>query len=526
MTVAERRHLVLTGFMGTGKSEVGAAVARELGRPFLDMDTVIEERAGCTIPQIFEQRGEEAFRRIETDLCRQLAKSSGQVIATGGGALIDPDNRAIMMANATVICLDAHAERILERIGNDPGRPMLWGDSREERLASLLDARRPAYGQIPWHIETSSLSIQQVVERVIRLYRSGPTAISVKTPTGRYPILQRPGAIKDLGSQLRALGIFGKVAVVSDENVWPHYGQSVLDSLEECGFAAAHMVLPAGEQHKNLATIERLYDHFIASELDRSGVVVAVGGGVITDMVGFAASTYMRGVPLVPVPTTLLSMVDASVGGKVAVDHPRGKNLIGAFVTPLCVLIDPHTLHTLPEVEHRSGLAEIIKAGIIADPELFASLEPDAPPQTMRCLIARALDVKVAVVEQDPYEHGRRAVLNLGHTFAHAFEVLANYALHHGLAVSVGMVAATYLAEDLGICTEETRGRIIATLQHHRLPTSHPGPTPEAVYAAMSTDKKRRGQSLRFILPRAIGDVVIERDIPREAVLRALERTT
>ena len=393
MTVAERRHLVLTGFMGTGKSEVGAAVARELGRPFLDMDTVIEERAGCTIPQIFEQRGEEAFRRIETDLCRQLAKSSGQVIATGGGALIDPDNRAIMMANATVICLDAHAERILERIGNDPGRPMLWGDSREERLASLLDARRPAYGQIPWHIETSSLSIQQVVERVIRLYRSGPTAISVKTPTGRYPILQRPGAIKDLGSQLRALGIFGKVAVVSDENVWPHYGQSVLDSLEECGFAAAHMVLPAGEQHKNLATIERLYDHFIASELDRSGVVVAVGGGVITDMVGFAASTYMRGVPLVPVPTTLLSMVDASVGGKVAVDHPRGKNLIGAFVTPLCVLIDPHTLHTLPEVEHRSGLAEIIKAGIIADPELFASLEPDAPPQTMRCLIARALDV-------------------------------------------------------------------------------------------------------------------------------------
>jgi 3-dehydroquinate synthetase len=241
-------------------------------------------------------------------------------------------------------------------------------------------------------------------------------------------------------------------------------------------------------------------------------------------MAGFAAATFMRGVGLVQVPTTLLGMVDASVGGKVAVDHPRGKNLIGAFVRPLLVLLDPKSLETLPETEYRAGLAEIIKAGVIDDQALFRVFEMTEDQPENGWLIERALQVKIDVVEEDPYEKGRRAVLNLGHTFAHAFEVLADYELHHGLAVSAGMAAAAHLAELRGLCTLETRQRIVCVLQKQGLPILCPNQAPQDIYEAMQADKKRRGSTLRFILPRAIGDVIIDDKVSRREVISALER--
>jgi 3-dehydroquinate synthase len=518
------RNLVLTGFMGTGKSSVGRAVAQELRRPFVDIDTLIIERAGMSIPRLFRQHGEARFRELEAEVCRELSAQQGLVVATGGGALVDATNRELVLGSCCVICLDCQPDRLVARIGHDDNRPMLWGEDTGQRLAQLLHERQPAYAEIPLHIDTTARTLDETIVHVLRLFQAAPTVARVRTPNGRYPILQVPGGLEDLGALLRTRNIVGQVVVVSDDNVWTRYGPEVLHGLGISGYAAGSLVVTAGEQHKNLDTVRQLYDGFVTAGLDRSGAVVALGGGVITDMAGFAASTFMRGVPLVQVPTTLLGMVDASVGGKVAVDHPQGKNLIGAFVTPLLVLIDAQTLDTLPEIEHRSGLAEIIKAGIIADPELFAALEPGQPPQKLHALVSRALQVKIHVVEEDPFEHGRRAVLNLGHTFAHALEVLANYGLHHGLAVSVGMVAAAYLAEDRGLCTAETRKRIIDTLRHHGLPISHSGFAPSEVYAAMSTDKKRRGASLRFVLPQEIGQVVVERDIPPEQVLAALER--
>ena len=521
----DSRHLVLTGFMGTGKSSVGQAVAQKLGRSFIDMDTLIVQRAGMSITRIFEQRGEAAFRQMEGEVCRELCEQQGLVIATGGGALVDAANRTLMLECGCVICLDCQPDRILERIGHGASRPMLWGDDPLERLRSLLQERRPAYAEIPLHVDTTYRTLDQTVAKVLKLYQVTPCHWPVKTPTGSYQILQVPGGLDDIGALLRARGIVGQVVIVSDENVWPLYGQAVQSGLESSRYEVAATVLPAGERHKNLDTVRTIYDRFVAAGLDRSGAVVALGGGVITDMAGFAASTFMRGMPLVQVPTTLLGMVDASVGGKVAVDHPKGKNLIGAFVTPMLVMLDTRTLRSLPEVEYRSGLAEIIKAGIIGDKELFASLEPGGEGQSLRNLVARALQVKIRIVEQDPYEHGLRALLNLGHTFAHAIEVLADYGLHHGLAVSVGMVTAAYLSESLGLCSPNTRERIVRALQHHRLPTSHPGLSPSDVYAAMRTDKKRRASALRFVLPRAIGDVVIEQDIPAELVMAALERT-
>jgi 3-dehydroquinate synthase len=390
-------------------------------------------------------------------------------------------------------------------------------------LRELLAARREAYAAVPWHVDTTHRSPDEVAAAVAALHRAGPAAWAVRTPTGSYPVLLGAGGLAHLGALLRVRAV-DTVVVVSDEHVWPLHGPRLLAGLAGSGVTATPVVLPAGEQHKNLATVSALYDRFIDAGLTRSGAVVALGGGVITDMAGFAAATYMRGVAVVPVPTSLLSMVDAGVGGKVAVDHPRGKNLVGAFIEPLLVLLDPDVLASLPEAEYRAGLAEIIKAGVIADPELFAALEDPAAAPERGWLVRRALQVKIDVVEEDPYERGRRAVLNLGHTFAHAFEVLADYRLHHGLAVSMGMAAAAHLAEIRGRCTVETRERIISTLARHGLPVSYSARPPAEIYAAMGTDKKRRGAHLRFVLPGDIGWVLVE-EAPEADVLAALERT-
>ena len=518
------RNLVFTGFMGTGKSSVARAAAATLGRPYVDMDQVIVERAGIAIPDIFRIHGEETFRQYERDVIRDLSGREGLVVATGGGALVDAENLRIMADTCCVICLDCAAEELLERVGGDGGRPMLWGDDPESRLRELLEDRRPAYAEIAYHLDTTGRELDQVVERAIALFASEPRHWAVGTPTGEYDIYLVPDGLVDLGALLSARGIVGRVVVISDENVGPLYSARISSSLERSAYQDAVGLLPAGEQWKNLNTVRELYDRFVEVGLDRSGVVVALGGGVITDMVGFAASTFMRGVALVQVPTTLLGMVDASVGGKVAVDHPKGKNLVGAFVRPLLVMIDPEVLDSLPEIQYRAGMAEVIKAGIIADPQLFSALEPEGTPRDLRWMVERALQVKIDIVEQDPYEHGRRLVLNLGHTFAHAFEVLADYRLHHGLAVSIGMTAAAHLAELRGLCSGETRARIIDTLRYHDLPTQYDDYAARVVHEAMGTDKKRRGSKLRFVLPCTIGDVIVVDGIEPDEVVAALER--
>ena len=309
--------------------------------------------------------------------------------------------------------------------------------------------------------------------------------------------------------------------------------------------------MPDGEAHKTLGTAAGLYDAFVAAGLDRRSPVIALGGGVVGDVAGFAAASYLRGVPFVQVPTSLLAMVDASVGGKTGVDLPQGKNLVGAFKQPALVAIDPETLKTLPSDEFRSGLAEVVKAGMIGDPALFAAMEgrrgevsspaptsaPTAtggntptggvsPPLRLPDLIARAVQVKVAVVQEDPFEQGRRAVLNLGHTFGHAFETLSGYRLRHGEAVSIGLAGATRLAARLELCEPDLVGRVETLLGRLGLPIRAHGFASSQVLAAMGADKKRVGGRLRFVLPRAIGDVDLFGDVPDEAVLAVLDVIT
>jgi 3-dehydroquinate synthase len=344
--------------------------------------------------------------------------------------------------------------------------------------------------------------------------------ITVNYPGGSYPIYLDDGVLAQTGPYLAELGYRGRCAVVTNPTVGGHYAAPLLASLQAAGFEPTRIDLPDGEQFKTLATVADLYNRFIEAKLDRRSPVIALGGGVLGDTAGFAAASFLRGVPLVQIPTTLLAMVDSSVGGKTGVDLPQGKNLVGAFKQPELVLIDPTVLATLPPAEFRAGLAEVIKHGIIDAPALFEALEKGGSgagvqgskgeiTYSMAWLLAEAIMVKVRVVQADPFEQGRRAVLNLGHTFGHAFEQLSNYEIRHGEGVAMGLVCAARLAARLGYCSAETSARIGALLQHVGLP-AEPPPYPAAdVWAAMFTDKKRQGNTLRFILPRAIGEVDI-----------------
>jgi 3-dehydroquinate synthase len=514
--------VVITGFMGTGKSSVGREVARRLDRPFVDMDHEIEVRAGKPIPEIFRQDGEPAFRALEARICHELSQQRGLVIATGGGALVNTENRKRMIACGPVFCLNCAPDRILDRLAHMHDRPLLDVADRKEEIERLLALRQQAYAAIPRQIDTTSLSVDEVATEVIASAHS--LLLPVRYPGGSYPIHIRRGLLGQVGALVRAVARGERVAVVTNPAVGVLYLDPLLDSLHAAGLDPLVCTMPDGEAHKTLATLADLYDQFVAGGLDRSGLVLALGGGVTCDVAGFAAATYMRGIPVVQVPTTLLAMVDASVGGKTAVDLPQGKNLVGAFKQPALVVIDPAVLDTLPAQEIASGMAELIKHGVLADAELFEALEAAKPEAgDWEQWIARSLQVKIDVVEQDPFEKGLRAVLNLGHTVAHALEQLSGFSLRHGEAVSIGLVAAAQVAVTLDMAEPALPERIAAAMAAHDLPVACPPHDPAEIWETMGRDKKKRGKSLRWILPRVIGQVEIVEDVPREVVLDALQ---
>lgn len=531
------RNLIITGFMGTGKSMVARRVAWMTGRPLIDMDAEIEARAGKPIPRIFAEDGERAFRDMEAALCRELSRSEGQVVATGGGALVPSANRCRFLRKDLVICLDADVEEIMRRVGHSGRRPLLDVDDPRTEIECLLSSREEVYAALPWHIDTTDLSLDEVAARVIALAEA--RMLTTRHPGGAYDIYIGEGMLEHAGGALRAAGVpaASRVALVSNDVVGPLYAEAVEKSLAAARLRPLRCVIPDGERHKCLDTVKSLYDQFLKGQLDRGGVVLSLGGGVTGDIAGFAAATFMRGVCFAQVSTTLLAMVDASVGGKTGVDLPQGKNLVGAFKQPVVVVVDPNVLSTLEWAEIRSGMAEVIKHGVIGAPQLFAELE-DAPgggvegkacPPLSTDQLARALRVKMEVVEEDPYEQGRRAVLNLGHTVGHALEKLSGFTLRHGEAVSIGMVAAARIAVALGAADGALADRIGSALVGWGLPVDFSGLaessiTAVAVWKAMAHDKKRRGDALRWVLPVEVGQVVIRDDVPKGTVLSVLRQ--
>jgi 3-dehydroquinate synthase len=353
-----------------------------------------------------------------------------------------------------------------------------------------------------------------------------PVALPVSTPEGSYNIVIEPGLLARLGTDAEKYHLKGRVAVVTNTTIAPLYGEALQRALPD----AALVTIPDGERFKTLETVRQLYDDFVRLGLDRSSTVIALGGGVVGDTAGFAAATYMRGLRLVQIPTTLLAMVDSSAGGKVGVDLPQGKNLVGAFKQPEVVLIDPEVLKTLPTRERRCGLAEAIKHGLIADEDLLDKIA--ALPQSLNGqtdavayarLVRQAVQVKINLVEEDPYEQSVRAFLNLGHTFAHAIEQVSGYAWLHGEAVGVGLVAAARLSQRLGLCDAALVARVEGAVSAAGLPLHIGDMDIEAIYAAMATDKKWRGGHSRFVLLEGMGSPTLVQDVEKSMVLAVLE---
>jgi 3-dehydroquinate synthase len=358
--------------------------------------------------------------------------------------------------------------------------------------------------------------------------------IDVNIPQQAYKIAIASSGLDRLGEWMGELQLRKKVLLVSNPAIFKQYGERAIASLKSAGFDATSCILPAGEQYKTLTSVQKIYNAALEKRLERSSTLVALGGGVIGDMTGFAAATWLRGINFVQVPTTLLAMVDASIGGKTGVNHPQGKNLIGAFHQPRLVLIDPQVLQTLPAREFRAGMAEVIKYGVIWDAELFAQMEQSKRLDQMRYLDAdllqsilnRSCQAKADVVSKDEKEAGLRAILNYGHTIGHAVESLTGYrVVNHGEAVAIGMVAAGQIAVALEMFSPADASRQDALIQKAGLPRQLPaGIDIETILEALQTDKKVKDGKVRFILPTQIGAVEISDRVSADVIRQVLQK--
>lgn len=507
-----KRPLIVNGFMASGKSSVGKRVAELSGRPFVDLDSRIEARFGAPVSRIFSEQGEAAFRRAEREELLAALEPSGEapVIAVGGGCLVRRELRLSALDRAVVVSLQVTPEEVALRVGSDTSRPNLAGDT-QSRAEELLELRAQAYQEAHARLETRGQSTHDVALKALAVWKRDP--VGVASGEASYAVDVGSGVVPAL--LLAACEPSTAVLLLSDSNVGPLHAKPLEDLLQGAKKRLARLDFTAGEQHKTLASVQRALETALAAGLDRKSKLVALGGGVTTDMGGFTAASYLRGVSWLSLPTTLLSMVDASVGGKTGVDLGEAKNAVGAFWQPSAVLCDVDYLETEPERGYRGGLAEAVKTALIGDPELFELLEREAAgiaardPELLTDIVRRCIRVKARVVSADPREAGLRAVLNLGHTVGHAVEAQAGFErLTHGEAVSLGLVAALRIGQELGHTPEDLAARTRALLDKLQLPTAiEQEPLAEAA-ELIGHDKKRAGSQVNFVFAQGVGNVV------------------
>ena len=529
------RSIVLVGLMGAGKTSIGRRLAARLGLPFRDADAEIELAAGCTIPELFSRYGEGDFRAGERRVIRRLLSGDPLVLAFGGGAFMDRETRAAVRDDAIAIWLRCPLQTLLRRVAGRDNRPLLADGNPAEILQRLMDTRYPVYAESDVIVDCVDESPDATTTRVLNalLAWRSPRRLSVVLPSTSYDVVVGDDLLRRAGALLAPRMEQRRAVVVTDEAVARLHLPTLLKGLEATGVTTNQIIVPQGEASKSLAGWQSVVHQLLEARVERRTTVIALGGGVVGDLAGFAAATTLRGLPFVQMPTTLLSQVDSSVGGKTGINTVQGKNLIGAFYQPRIVLADTATLATLPRRELGAGYAEIAKAGLIGDAAFFAWCEAHGAAviggnrEAQAEAIMRACAFKAAVVGDDEREekpNDGRALLNLGHTFGHALEAEYGYTggLLHGEAVAVGLGLAFRLSARLGHCAAADADRVVSHI-------AAMGITPElrmlnrrfsaaTLIAHMRRDKKVRDGALKFVLARGIGRAFTAGDVPVEAV--------
>jgi len=557
------RHIYLIGLPGAGKSSIGkelAALLQKSGYEFTDLDEEIVKTTGKTIADIFSLEGEEKFREVETNKLLELSQKHFTqhplVIATGGGTPLRAINRSIMRGTGIIVWVDVTvrqaAKNVMSSLLAGETRPLLKSANAEElseKLHKLLDERRHFYEQATMHFITRSprgdertppelaQQLLQALEQMSRSIRLRPRfeTFTAHSGMGDYPVAIGSGiAASELGASIRDMNA-RRAVVITDENVSKIYAHKFLQRItaEYKGtLEISQIILAPGELSKDKETLFDILDSFVNLRLSRkTDVVITLGGGVISDIGGLAASLYKRGLPLVHVPTTLIGQADAAIGGKTAIDYSGQKNYLGTFYAPHLVLIDPIFLKSLPKRELNAGLSEIIKYGLIGSPELWTKVSKSVRrllrgvDTGIEIIIRDAVQEKLKYVNADEFEkkNGVRELLNFGHTFAHGFEAATNYnQLLHGEAVALGMRAASWLSMELGMLVEDEWRQIELVLGRLPIPVT-PEFTSDEIISAMNRDKKHQQDNHRLVLLESIGRAVIREKVDERAIRKAID---
>ena len=519
--------------MGAGKSAVGQQLAHKLNRQFHDSDHDIVARTGVDISYIFEKEGEEGFRKRETEAILKLCAKENILLSTGGGSVVRKENREAISANAFVIYLHASVSQQAKRTKKKDNRPLLQQDNPIKVLERLMNNREHYYRQVAnIVVNTDEQKVSHVVNKILKRLdgEQMPSqnielqTVSVKTKNRVYPAVT---GVDLLDSPVEISSLFSRqTVVVTDENLDKLYREKLESKINPL----AWLVVPASEESKSLDTYQWLLSELVNLGVKRDAVLIGIGGGVIGDLTGFVAATYMRGMQLMHIPTSLLAMVDSSIGGKTGINLNQGKNLVGSIYQPYAVIADLNFLKTLPEREYLSGLSEVLKYGFLYDSKLLEVLEEKFTQINARDLgvlstiVNRCIEIKAEIVESDEQDHGKRMLLNFGHTFGHAIETLQEYkGFKHGEAVAIGMCMAADLSARIGRLSKEDAKRVKRVIANFGLPTKWSDFKVDEFIQVMQGDKKNTSAKQRFILLKSLGDAYVDESISREQIEATLK---